>query len=115
MPVVPFRAGVAPTERGLGAWLSFRREKVPGTAPIALKVARLPTLPCQQTLHVRDDPPLELVGVEGEEVGALVDAHQRGDALGVMGQRPSLATDETGGVLEVEDQPPPWWRRRRGR
>jgi len=22
-------------ERGLGAWLSFRREKVPGTAPIA--------------------------------------------------------------------------------
>jgi hypothetical protein len=23
------------TERGLGAWLSFRRETVPGTAPIA--------------------------------------------------------------------------------
>jgi hypothetical protein len=22
-------------ERGIGAWLSFRREKVPGTAPIA--------------------------------------------------------------------------------
>jgi len=28
--------GEALRERGLGAWLSFRREKVPGTAPIAL-------------------------------------------------------------------------------
>ena len=25
--------------RGLGAWLSFRREKVPGTAPIAFQQA----------------------------------------------------------------------------
>ena len=29
------RLRVAWTARGLGAWLSFRREKVPGTAPIA--------------------------------------------------------------------------------
>jgi hypothetical protein len=28
--------GKALRERGLGAWLSFRREKVPGTAPIAM-------------------------------------------------------------------------------
>ena len=33
--IVPFRLRIGWTERGLGAWLSFRREKVPGTAPIA--------------------------------------------------------------------------------
>jgi len=28
--------GVTPRERGFGAWLSFRREKVPGIASIAV-------------------------------------------------------------------------------
>ena len=39
-PTMPSRPRVACTERGHGAWLSFRREKVPGTAPIAFLEAR---------------------------------------------------------------------------
>jgi len=40
-----FRLLVAWMERGPSAWLSFRREKVPGTAPIASLGARGPPLP----------------------------------------------------------------------
>jgi hypothetical protein len=34
------QTGQPSNQRGHGAWLSFRREMVPGTAPIALMVAR---------------------------------------------------------------------------
>ena len=42
VPPMSFRPRLTLKKRGPGAWLSFRREKVPGTAPIALKAARLP-------------------------------------------------------------------------
>jgi hypothetical protein len=38
VPAISSRPRVALSERGLGAWLSFRREKVPDTAPIAYRV-----------------------------------------------------------------------------
>ena len=50
------------TERGLGAWLSFRREKVPGTPPIALRErliacpAPLPSRPRGERLSANMPP-----------------------------------------------------------